>query len=271
LVLQIDSQIDDHDYIITPCLLLRTEGTQFSMYVVLKIEEEKIRIFDYDKKEYSISADEFQDLLRGSIIILKEKETYNPPKKVLKEYQEEQAKNKEYINNIRVIDDFISEKECKNIIDFCEESNLFQRSKTVGSKGTMVSDHRTSSSAMMEIDQNPQVISNVKEKIAAFLGCNSNKIEEIQTVRYYKSEGFKPHFDAYIKKRKLTCLLYLNEDFLGGETYFPEVDFGVTPKIGRLLIFQNLNEQSKVITESFHQGSPILDGVKYACNIWIEV
>ena len=38
LVIQIDSKIENLDYIITPSILLRTEGTQFFMYVILKID-----------------------------------------------------------------------------------------------------------------------------------------------------------------------------------------------------------------------------------------
>jgi hypothetical protein len=269
LVIQIDSQIDNHKYIITPCFLLQTKGNQFFIYVVLKIDEEKVLIYEQDKKDYTISTDEFHTLLRGSIIILKEEETYNPSEKILKEYNEEQEEDKEYIKNTKVIDNFISEKECEKIIAFCEDENLFQRSR-IGIDSGRVSDNRTSSSAFIEKHESSLIISGLKEKIAVFLGCNIHKIESLQVVRYYKSEGYKPHFDAFIIKRKLTCLLYLNEGFLGGETYFPEVGFGVSPKTGRLLIFQNLDENDKVITQSFHQGSPILDGVKYACNIWIE-
>jgi hypothetical protein len=270
LVIQIDSQIDNHDYIITPCFLLQTEGNQFFIYVVLKIEEDKVLIFEQDKKDYTISTDEFQDLLKGSILIFKEEETYNPTEKILKEYNQEQEENKEYLKNIKVIDDFISEKECEKIIAFCEEDNLFKRSK-VGVGYGRVSDHRTSSSAFIENNKNSLIISDLKEKIAVFLDCKIHKIESLQVVRYYKSEGFDPHFDAAINlKRKLTCLLYLNDGFLGGETYFPELDFGVTPKLGRLLVFKNLDENDEIIRQSLHQGSPILDGVKYACNIWIK-
>ena len=270
LVIQIDSQIDNHDYLITPCFLLKTEGNEFFIYVVKKIEQDKVLIFEQDKKDYTISIDEFYHLLRGSILIFKEEETYNPTKKILEEYTKEQKEDKEYINNIQVIDNFISKKECEKIIAFCEDGNLFQRSR-IGGKSNKVSDKRTSSSAFIEKNQNTPIILALKEKIAILLGCEINKIEKIQAVRYYKSEAYKAHFDAAIDlKRKSTCLLYLNDGFLGGETYFPEISFGVTPQAGRLLVFENLNEKDQIISQSFHQGSSILNGVKYACNIWIE-
>lgn len=271
LVIQIDEEVEDLNDIITPCFLLHRKENEFSIYVIQKINEDKVLIFEQDKKEHTISTDEFQNLIKTSILIFKENEAYTPSEKLLKEYNQEQEEDKKYIDNIKVIDSFMSEKECKNLISYCEESDLFKRSVIMASEADQKhSAHRTSSSAMMEVNQSAPIITNLKEKIAKLLDIKTNKIEKLQCVRYYKSEGFKPHFDSYVKKRKFTCLLYLNDGFVGGETYFPEIDFGITPKMGRLLIFQNLDENDEVITQSFHEGSPLLEGVKYACNIWIE-
>ncbi|MGJ8745460.1 2OG-Fe(II) oxygenase [Polaribacter sp.] len=271
IVFQINSEIDNLDYIITPCFLLHTKENEFFIYVVIKIEEDKVLIFEQDKKDFTISTEEFQNLLKGSIIILKEEETYKPTENILKKYNEEQKQDKEYINSVTVLDDFLSKEECEKIITFCEEDVLFRRSKVGFGVNNRQSNSRTSSSAFMEKNESSIIISDLKEKIATFLGCNLSKIEGLQTVRYYKSEGFKAHYDVDDNlKRKLTCLLYLNDGFSGGNTYFPEIDFIVTPKVGRLLIFQNLDEDNKIIPQSFHQGSSILNGVKYACNIWIK-
>ena len=271
LVIQVDSQMDNFETIITPCFLVKTEANQTRIYVVLNVDTDNVLIFDHDKKDYTITIDEFKKLLKGASIILKEEEDYTPSKELLEAYYKEQEDDKAYKESIQVIDDFISIKECKNIIDFYEENNLFNRSRVAGRNSkTKISGYRTSSSAMMETHQTVPIVSDLKEKIAIHLGCEINKIESLQCVRYYKSEGYKPHFDAFVKKRKLTCLLYLNEGFLGGETYFPEIDFGVSPKLGRLLIFKNLHENNSVISQSYHQGSPLRDGEKYACNIWIE-
>lgn len=271
LVVQIDEEVKDLNDIITPCFLLHTQENQFLIYVVLKIDKESVTIFEQDKKEHTISIQEFQNLIKTSILIFKEEENHIPSEKLLKEYLQEQEEDQKYINSIKVIDDFMSEKECKNIISFCEESDLFKRSVVMASESDQKhSAHRTSSSAMMEVNQNVSIITDLKEKIADLLNLHIDKIEKLQCVRYLESEGFKPHFDSYVKKRKLTCLLYLNDSFVGGETYFPEIDFAATPKMGRLLIFQNLDENDNVITQSFHEGSALVKGVKYACNIWIE-
>ena len=271
MVIEIDSQIDNHEDIITPCLLLKTFENRTYIYVVLNIDKEKVLIFRHDKKDYTITAEEFQNLLRGAVIILKEEETYEPSKKILEAYEKEQDDDKAYINSIKLIDDFLSAKDCQKIIDFNEKNNLFQRSRiTSGSSGGMVSDYRTSSTVIMDTQNTMPIVSDLKKKIAVILGCNIDKILTINCVRYHESEEFKPHFDALENDRKTTCLLYLNDDFTGGETYFPEVDFGVTAKTGSLLIFNNRDEKNDLIIQSFHQGSPVLEGKKYACNIWIK-
>lgn len=271
LVVQIDEEVGNLNDIITPCFLLHRKGNQFSIYIVLNINKENVLVFEQDKKEHILSLSEFQNLIKTSILIFKEEETYSPSEQLLKEYNEEKEADKKYQESIKVVDHFVSEEECQKLIAFCEESDLFKRSVIMASESDQKhSALRTSSSAMMEINGSDSIITELKEKIAALLNIHIDKIEKLQCVRYYKSEGFKPHFDSYVKKRKLTCLLYLNEGFVGGATYFPEIDFGVTPKMGRLLIFQNLDENDNVITQSFHEGSALIEGVKYACNIWIE-
>ena len=269
MVIQIDSYVDNLEHILTPCFLIRAQENQFTIYVVLKIEDEKVTIFEDEKKEHAITTNEFQELLKGCILILKEEETYSPTENILKAYNIEQEEDKAYKESIKVIDNFLSQKDCEKIISYCEESSLFKRSKIGGSYGVKVSDYRTSSSAVIEMNEDTSIIPNLREKIASFLGCPIHKIEKLQTVRYYKTETYKAHFDSHKNNRQLTCLLYLNEGFMGGETYFPEIDFGVSPKVGRLLVFNNL-QNGEVISQSLHQGSAVLEGLKYACNIWIR-
>jgi prolyl 4-hydroxylase len=256
LVFPIDSENNNYDAIITPCMLLRTAGTETFLYVVLNITTTHVLIFDPVKKDYTIGIESFKDLLIGSVIIVKEVETYNPSKQLLRAYQKEQQDDNAYLKGIRIIDNFITKEACKAIIDFYEENNTFERSRvTVGTIDRLVSSHRTSSSAMMEASLTMPIVLDLKTKIAKLLDCEIAKIESLQSVRYYKDEEFKPHYDSlHIKNRKLTCLLYLNEGFTGGETYFPLLNYGVAPKLGRLLIFKNLRDDGSLIEQSLQIG-----------------
>lgn len=272
LVLKIESEVEDLNHIITPCFLLRTDNNNFSIYVVQKIEGDNILVLGENNKEYNMVSVDFKNLLKGAIIILKEEETYVPSPKLLKAYNEEKEADKNYQNNIKVVDAFLSPEECVKIIEFSEDNNLYERSKTGSVDGAKVSVYRTSSSAKLENYKESPITIQLKKKVVNYLKCDINKIEKLQTVRYYKNEEFRPHFDASptLAPRKLTCLIYLNDGFSGGGTYFPELNLEVTPKTGRLLVFENLDANNEIITQSFHQGFPINNGVKYACNIWLN-
>ena len=68
--------------------------------------------------------------------------------------------------------------------------------------------------------------------------------EELRIKRFKVNEeqnhGLENHVDVYSHahaKRFLCLMVYLNDDFEDGETYFPLFDVGVKPKQGRLFIF----------------------------------
>jgi len=83
--------------------------------------------------------------------------------------------------------------------------------------------------------------------------------ERFRVYRYDVGECFRAHYDgAFIRNENeqsyLTLMVYLNEDFEGGETRFLEFQFGVTPRSGMALLFQH---------QLFHEGAPVRSGVKY--------
>jgi hypothetical protein len=77
--------------------------------------------------------------------------------------------------------------------------------------------------------------------------------------RYGPGERFAPHSDGSFvrsenERSHLTFMLYLNDDFLGGETkfYFPYL--AVQPARGQALVF---------VHWKLHEGAEILRGQKY--------
>jgi prolyl 4-hydroxylase len=81
--------------------------------------------------------------------------------------------------------------------------------------------------------------------------------ERFRYYRYRPGQKFALHRDGAFRREsgeesKLTCLLYLNDDFAGGETAVK--DRVVAPKQGMALIFRH---------EFLHEGRPVLDGTKY--------
>jgi hypothetical protein len=65
----------------------------------------------------------------------------------------------------------------------------------------------------------------------------------------------------YLWSGHLSILGYLNDDFEGGELYFPELDYGFKPKKGSVVLFPgNLHY--------VHGVAPITSGVRYTISQW---
>jgi hypothetical protein len=87
--------------------------------------------------------------------------------------------------------------------------------------------------------------------------------ESFRFYRYDPGQKFAPHWDGCFRRDKgeqsqLTFMVYLNEDFTGGETKFyldngmPRLD--VRPERGMALVF---------VHRQLHEGAPVVQGRKY--------
>ncbi|NML40384.1 2OG-Fe(II) oxygenase [Chitinophaga sp. G-6-1-13] len=188
--------------------------------------------------------------------------------------QEDLSKQDAYVDTIFAVEDFLSEEECKYMIDYCEQHNLFYRSMTGAADGSNeVTGHRTSYSAFITTCRQDTVFKDIVERAADLMEVEIARVEDLQCVRYGDGQEYRPHFDSFETgvKRKATLLVYLNDDFEGGETIFPEIGFSVSPKKGMALSFINLDEQHTDLIYSLHGGAPVTAGTKFACNIWIQL
>ncbi len=82
--------------------------------------------------------------------------------------------------------------------------------------------------------------------------------EQFRFYKYNSSQRFKRHIDGRFKRNeeeesRITFMIYLNDNFEGGETAFDEVT--IVPVTGNALCF---------IHEQKHEGKPVLSGTKYA-------
>ena len=83
--------------------------------------------------------------------------------------------------------------------------------------------------------------------------------ERLRCYRYGPGQRFARHFDgAFVRDEAeqslVSFLVYLNEDFEGGETVFPTLGRTVVPRTGMALLFQH---------RVLHEGAEVTRGVKY--------
>lgn len=107
--------------------------------------------------------------------------------------------------------------------------------------------------------------------------------EKLQITKYEVNGEYKPHYDAFdilnkdnldhdiinSGQRLITNIIYLNDSFIGGETYFPKIDKMIKPRIGRLLTFENCIKNTNFLHPySIHQSLPIQSGEKWIMVNW---
>jgi hypothetical protein len=74
----------------------------------------------------------------------------------------------------------------------------------------------------------------------------------------------------YDGQRIATFLIYLNDDFEGGETVFPKAGLSVRPAKGDALFFANVDEAGAPDPRSLHAGLPVAAGEKWIVSQWIH-
>jgi prolyl 4-hydroxylase len=196
-----------------------------------------------------------------------------------KEYNDKKFANPEF-KNLKMMDGFLSAEECSYIVNLANP--ILQPSKLFGEKKE-TGIGRTSYSAEFHIYPHDEVLTGIRKKAAKVLDIPESHFEFFQCVSYEQGQEYQVHYDTFDEsipsnkaeieirgQRKYTMLVYLNDDYEGGGTFFPNLDYMVRPKKGRVVIFNNLDEAGKVIPAAFHAGLPVTKGRKYAINIWVR-
>lgn len=161
---------------------------------------------------------------------------------------------------IWIIEEFLSPKKCEDLIFFSETKGFDEAEVSLSSGAKMMKGIRNNYRLIYE---DKGLAQQLWEKLAPFcpsildgwqaLGLN----ERFRFYRYEEGQRFKRHIDGRFKRNaeeesRIIFMIYLNDDFLGGETKFD--DISVRPKTGTALCF---------IHEQKHEGAPILSHAKY--------
>jgi len=110
----------------------------------------------------------------------------------------------------------------------------------------------------------------------------AKNFEDIQIVRYATNGKYDPHYDGTecngddespcLKNQRIaTLLIYLNDDFSGGATRFPNLNVSVHPKKGNAVFFWVSDPKTGMIfKKTLHGGDPVNDGEKWIATQWIR-
>lgn len=112
-------------------------------------------------------------------------------------------------------------------------------------------------------------------ELEPFYRCKLRSLETPQVLRYVEGSHFKPHSDSDVidvdtqqwkkaQDRDYSLLIYLDQDYAGGELVFPNFDFKLRPEAGMLVCFP-------ADFRYLHGAMPVISGVRHAIASWCAI
>ena len=85
-----------------------------------------------------------------------------------------------------------------------------------------------------------------------------------QMIKYNVGDAYPRHYDGPTRLgRHISAILYLNDDYEGGELHFPLFDITIKPMKGMLILFPSNYAYQ-------HEALPVTAGTKYAIVTWMH-
>lgn len=185
---------------------------------------------------------------------------------------------------IYTVDDFLNQQECDDLLAIMRENHV--RSKVVDATGNVESTVRTNSSCFFEEDnEQHKLAQEVRSRLCKITGISIEYAESIQGQLYEKGEEYKAHYDWFEPGTKVfeneaapgksgqrvwSAIVYLNDVPSGGETYFEKLDLTLQPKSGRVVFWNNLDNNGAPNYDALHQACPVLEGQKAILTLWFR-
>jgi hypothetical protein len=190
-------------------------------------------------------------------------------------------------SNIVAIEDFMTEDELRILTEFAKNNNLWDRTEThVNEDGIVIYDsgywdHRVATyPTLMEANPEiPKVIeqmqARLKKRVDEFFNVDAHPTNPA-VVRWLPGQRQQPHADKELHEGDqrgkpndfpyydLAGLFYINDDYEGGELYFPNQGIQFKPKAGAAYFFPgDMNY--------IHGVTDIRSGIRYVCPFFWQI
>jgi hypothetical protein len=166
--------------------------------------------------------------------------------------------------NIKLIPNFLSDKEIKYLLNNIDENKKFSFESQKDNSGNAVN--------WMHVYTGIEDRFEIRRKIAAEIIklYNFDRIKpksyELSVAKWEQGTSLNLHVDdlGYMTDNHIPTLIYLNDDYDGGEISFVTHDITIKPKIGDLLIFPGNMHYA-------HEVKEVLSGTRYTLPIWFTI
>lgn len=149
---------------------------------------------------------------------------------------------------------FLSKKECEYIISLFDDNS--SEHYQYANRNRKVVSIRNNSKLF-------EIVSRSCEE----LGYDINLVEDgLQIFKQFESGATSSHVDSIFQdskgRRKSSVLFYLNDDFVGSDIHFPNLDLIVKPHEGLMIKFPIINEYNEQSKDYEHFTTEIVSGSK---------
>ena len=165
-----------------------------------------------------------------------------------------------------------TQAECDYLVIVAEPS--FEPSEVVATDGSSIRDpiRNSDGGTFHWLIEDPATHA-LSRRLAAISGTHVSQAEPMQILRYRPGQEYKRHLDyqpGAENQRILTALVYLNEAYTGGETFFVKVGMQVRGHFGDCIVFRNTIDGERADPMSEHAGLPVTAGTKLLASRWIR-
>lgn len=183
---------------------------------------------------------------------------------------------------IRVIEDLASADECRWLIERARDS--LEAALVFDLHGNRVLDPgRSNKGTAFTLPDMDLIIEILRARISAATHIPVSVFEPTQVLHYSVGQEFNRHFD-YLEpgnphhseqlrshgQRIATFLIYLSEDFEGGETEFSQIGLQYRGKTGDAIFWANCDMEGRPDPLTLHAGLPPTAGEKWILSQWIR-
>jgi prolyl 4-hydroxylase len=184
---------------------------------------------------------------------------------------------------IKQFPDFIPAITCQWLIELARDKLERAQVYSSADKNTEVSDNRTNSCAVFSLRLTDMVNVLVQARMAAAANTRISHMEAATVLHYSIGQEIKPHYDfihprspdyeqqiAVAGQRNITFLVYLNDDYAGGETEFVKLGIRHKGKTGSAIYFINTTADQQPDLRTQHAGCPPTSSEKWLVSQFIR-
>ena len=181
-------------------------------------------------------------------------------------------------SQILIIPNFIQDLDCKFLVDYASKQPELTLGTTDGSSVVVDKKIRNTTTVQFDGEVGGGIIDLMKSTVINCVNpaykVEVKSMEMPQLLKYEIGGHYDTHVDGEVKigknewkkvnGRDISIILYLNDDFGGGELVFPHQHITIKPQAGMLVVFPSNHYFA-------HSVTPVTKGTRYSIVSWASL